>query len=164
MMNKTKRWMLMAGFGAALASLGGAGCMEGKEQKVSATEVEKPAKAPEGVLINLTRGKDDLHAVTMAINMATQAREAGRPTTLFLNVHAPALAAKDLPEDVMMAGETPVKKLLSDFMSKGGQVVVCAHCLQVADMKKEDLVAGAQVVDGKQMLELVGRDVLSLSY
>jgi len=161
MTNRTKRWGWMAGIALAAASLGSVGCVQPKEESVRA--VEKPSAQP-SVLINLTHGKNDLHAVTMALSIATQAQEAGRPTTLFLSVYAPEIATKGVAEDMALQGEEPVKKMLADFIAKGGKVRVCAHCMQVADIKIEDLVSGAQSVNGKQLLDEAGNNVLSLSY
>jgi predicted peroxiredoxin len=112
----------------------------------------------------LTSGKDEPHAVTMALMLATRSQKAGRPTVVFLNVHAPPLAARDLPDSVALPGEAPVKKLLAEFMSSGGRVYVCSHRLGVAGMKNEDLVAGAQPMDGEQLLEQLDRGTIALSY
>jgi predicted peroxiredoxin len=149
----------IAGIMVAVAALVGAGWAPVPERTASAKENTKP-----GLLINLTSGKEDPHAVTMALMLATRAQQAGRPTTLFFNVHAPPLAGRDLPESVALPGETPVKKLLSDFIRQGGRAYVCAHCLGVAGMKSDDLVAGAQTIDGERLLDQLARGTISLSY
>ncbi|WP_437603241.1 DsrE family protein [Sorangium sp. So ce590] len=100
----------------------------------------------------------------MALMLATRSQQAGRPAVLFLNVHAPPLAARDLPDAVALPGEAPVKKLLADFIRSGGRVVVCSHCLAVAGLKSEDLVAGAQPIDGERLLEQLDRGTIALSY
>lgn len=148
-----------AGIMLAGAAAIGVGYATVPERAASAAESAKP-----NLLINLTSGKTDPHAATMALMLATRAQQAGRPTTVFLNVHAPPLAARDLPDSVAMPGEAPVKKLLADFMRSGGRVYVCAHCLGVAGMKNEDLVTGAQSIDGTRFLELLDRDTVTLSY
>jgi predicted peroxiredoxin len=148
-----------AGVLVAAAALASVGCASVPERTANATEIPKS-----GLLINLTSGKDDPHAATMALMFATRSQKAGRPTVVFLNVHAPPLAARDLPDSVGLPGEPPVKKLLAEFMSSGGRVYVCPHCLGVAGMKNEDLVAGVQPMDGEQLLEQLDRGTIALSY
>ena len=129
----------MAGVMVAVAAAASVGCTSAPERAASAKEIPKPS-----LLINLTSGKEDPHAVTMALMLATRSQQAGRPTIVFFNVHAPPLAARDLPDSVALPGEAPVKKLLADFIRSKGRVYVCSHCLGVAGMKNEDLVDGAQ--------------------
>jgi predicted peroxiredoxin len=149
----------IAGIMVAVAALVGAGWAPVPERTASAKENTKP-----GLLINLTSGKEDPHAVTMALMLAARSQQAGRPTVVFLNVHAPPLAARDLAESVVLPGEAPVKKLLADFIRLGGRAYVCSHCLAVAGMKSEELVAGAQVIDGEKLLEQLDRGTIALSY
>jgi predicted peroxiredoxin len=149
----------MAGVAVAVAASAGLGCTSVPERTASAKETPKPS-----LLINLTSGKEATHAVTMALMLATRSQQAGRPTTVFLNVHAPPIAARDLPDSVALPGEAPVKKLLAEFIRSGGRVYVCSHCLGVAGMKNEDLVAGAQPIDGERLLEQLDRGTIALSY
>jgi len=98
-----------------------------------------------GVLVNITRGKDDLHAVSMALALAQHALEDGRSAVVFLNVAAPVFAAADLPQDVQYADFPPVGKMLADFMAAGGKVYACGHCSHVCGLQESDLIDGVIV-------------------
>jgi len=98
-----------------------------------------------GVLVNITAGKDDLHAVSMALGLAQHALDDGRDAAVFLNVAAPVFAAKDLPQDVQYADFPPVSKMLADFMDSGGKVYVCRHCSHVCGVEEDELIEGISV-------------------
>ena len=85
-----------------------------------------PTKQP--ILVNITRGKNELHAVSMALGLAQSALKDGRSAAVFLNVEAPIFAAKNLGDDVKYADFPPIKKMLADFVAAGGRVLVCGHC------------------------------------
>ncbi len=110
---------------AAIAAAGYKGQLASEEQSESAT-ANTSSKQP--ILVNITRGKNELHAVSMALGLAQTAIKDGRPTVVFLNVEAPIFAAKDLGDDIKYADFPPVKKMFADFVAMGGRVLVCGHC------------------------------------
>ncbi len=102
---------------------------EGKSAAAAASESAPAAasgKAP--ILVNITRGKNDIHAVSMAIGLAQSALKDGRKAAVFLNVAAPVFAAKDLGEELKCAEFPPIKRMLADFIDQGGRVLICEHC------------------------------------
>jgi predicted peroxiredoxin len=72
--------------------------------------------------------------------------------------------SRNLPNQVALAGERPVKELLIDAMARGARVFVCPHCMQVTGVKAEDLVVGAEPAPLDAVLERAGKSVISLSY
>jgi predicted peroxiredoxin len=100
----------------------------------------------------------------MALITATRAQHAGWPTIVYLNVHAPPLAARDLPNDVALGGEQSVRELLANAMRSGAKVFVCPHCMQVTGIRAENLVAGAKPETIEAVLERAGKNIVSLSY
>lgn len=127
---------------AAVAAAGYKGQLASAEQSTSAT-ANTSGKQP--ILVNITRGKNELHAVSMALGLAQSAIKNGRPAVVFLNVEAPVFAAKDLGNDVKYADFPPVKKMLADFVAMGGRVLVCGHCAHVVKLEQRDMIDGAQV-------------------
>ena len=101
------------------------------------------AKAP--VLINITRGKEELHAVSMALAFAQAAAKDGRRVAVFLNVKAPIFATKDLDPTLQFSGFPPLKKMLADFVAQGGKVLVCGHCSHVLGLDPKNFIDGAKV-------------------
>ncbi|MBN2293574.1 MAG: DsrE family protein [Pirellulales bacterium] len=116
---------------------------------------------PYGVVLNITRGKDDLHAVSMGLALAIHSLEHGHKTVVFLNVHAPELAVKDLGDDVKYADFPPVREMLRTFMEKGGKLYSCEHCTGVCGVKKENLLEGIAITKhGKLLGELNGNSLV----
>ena len=101
-----------------------------------------PTKQP--ILVNITRGKNELHAVSMALGLAQSALKDGRSAAVFLNVEAPIFAAKNLGDDVKYADFPPIKKMLADFVAAGGRVLVCGHCAHVVKLSHADMIDGAK--------------------
>lgn len=120
---------------------------------------EKPT-----VVVNITRGKDELHAVSMGIGLATDALMAGRRSVIFLNVDAPVFATTDLPANVKFADFPPVKEMLASFMAAGGELYVCGHCAAVLKIAESSLVKGAVVAKHGDLYRKLPTAALSFSY
>ena len=116
------------------------------------------------VVVNITRGKDDLHSVSMAIGLANNAIEAGRRSVIFLNVHAPVFATADLPADVKFADFPPVKEMLASFVADGGELYVCGHCAAVSKVAESSLIKGAVVVAHGDLFKKLPAAALTFSY
>jgi predicted peroxiredoxin len=119
---------------------------------------------PYGVVLNITSGRDDLHAVSMAVALATHSLEHGHKTVIFLNVHAPQLAVEDLGDDVKYADFPPVREMLSTFMEKGGTLYACEHCTAVCGVDKQELLDGITIVKHGQLLDDLNGNSLVFSY
>jgi predicted peroxiredoxin len=144
------------------------GCSNSSGDAASDTATRDDAAASQsdayGVVLNITRGKDDLHAVSMAVALAIHSLEHGHKTVIFLNVHAPELAVKDLGDDVKYADFPPVKKMLGTFMEKGGNLYTCGHCTSVCGVKSEDLLDGIAVIKHSTLLAELNGNSLVFSY
>ncbi|MFZ1933028.1 MAG: heavy-metal-associated domain-containing protein [Thermoguttaceae bacterium] len=144
---------------AAIAAAGYKGTLAAAdEHPAAATAVKSP------ILVNITRGKDQLHAVAMAMALAQAAVKDGRPTTIFLNVEAPIFAAKDLDPELKCEGFPPFKKMLADFIAAGGRVLVCQHCAHLAKMKPAEMIGGAKAVAQSDLLAALSPGTVVLSY
>ena len=156
---------ILAAITVSSASLMLTGCSNssGDAASSNATHNDTAASqsAPYGVVLNITSGKDDLHAVSMAVALAIHSLEHGHKTVIFLNVHAPELAAKDLGDDVKYADFPPVKQMLTTFMEKGGTLYACEHCTGVCGVKSENLLDGIAITKhGKLLGELNGNSLV----
>jgi predicted peroxiredoxin len=122
------------------------------------------ASAKPTVVVNITHGKDDLHAVSMAIGLASDAITAGRRAVIFLNVNAPVLATADLPATVKFADFPPVKEMLASFVAAGGELYVCGHCAAVLKIAESSLIKGAVVTMHGDLYKKLPAAALSFSY
>ncbi|CAN94726.1 hypothetical protein sce4563 [Sorangium cellulosum So ce56] len=152
-----RAWML--GLAIASAVSAGAGCASPPKQPATAEDARQRT-----LLFNVTSGQEDVHAATMALMAASNSLDAGWSTILYFNVHAAALASRNLSDSVALAGERPVKELLAAAIAKGAKVFVCPHCMQVAGVKAEELVEGAKPAALQAVLDQLHGDVISLSY
>jgi copper chaperone CopZ/predicted peroxiredoxin len=130
----------------------------------AASAAPATSTAKRGVVVNITRGKDELHAVSMAIALAAKARADGRPSAVFLNVEAPVFAAKDLAADLKFADFPPVRQMLTDFLSHGGKVFVCEHCAHVVGLQDDQLIDGITLSMQAEVLAAVDDGAAVFSY
>lgn len=124
-----------------------------------AEKAERPT-----VIVNITRGIDDLHAASMAIGLASNAIKAGRRSVIFLNVHAPVLAKADLPVELKFADFPSVKEMLASFVAEGGELYVCGNCAAVTKVAESNLIKGAVVVGHGDLFKKLPAAALTFSY
>lgn len=122
------------------------------------------ASAKPTVVVNITQGKDHLHAVSMAIGLASDAITAGRRSVIFLNVDAPVFATADLPANVKFADFPPVKEMIASFVAAGGELYVCGHCASVLKIAESSLIKGAVVMKHGDLYKKLPATALSFSY
>jgi copper chaperone CopZ/predicted peroxiredoxin len=132
---------------AAIATAGYKGQLASAAQSTPATAAA-PTKQP--ILVNITRGKNELHAVSMALALAQSALKDGRRAAVFLHVEAPVLAAKNMGDDVKYADFPPIKRMLADFIAAGGRVLVCGHCAHVVK-QSSSVPGGAETMPHAQV-------------
>ncbi|MDR3405085.1 MAG: DsrE family protein [Chthoniobacter sp.] len=128
-------------------------------QTPATEKAEKPT-----VVVNITRGEDDLHAVSMAIGLASNAIKAGRRSVIFLSVRAPVLAAADLPATVKFGDFPPIREMLASFVADGGELYVCGHCAAVWKVAESNLIKGAIVVQHGDLFKKLPAAALTFSY
>ena len=146
---------------AAIVSAGYKGQLASAAQSAPATAATSN-KQP--IFINITRGKNELHAVSMALALAQSAIKNRRPAIVFLNVEAPVFAAKNLGDDTKFADFPPVKKMLADFVAMGGRVLVCGHCAHIVKLEQRDMIDGAKVVGHDELFAAMPPGTVVLSY
>ena len=120
---------------------------------------EKPA-----ILVNITSGMDDLHAVSMGLGLAQTSLKHGHEVLVFLNVHAPVFATSSLGEDVKIADFPPVKEMIATVINSGGRIMVCGHCSSVCGVSKEDLIPSVSVSEHGDVLDALKPGMVGFSY
>lgn len=103
------------------------------------------AAAKPSFVLNITSGSEDLHSVTMALQLAGHALDDGRDVSLFFNVRGPELARADLSEKVAFHGNPPIRKMIASLQERGATVIACPHCMEVLGVTADDLLPGARV-------------------
>ncbi len=99
------------------------------------------------VVVNLTR--DKAPSAVMAIRFASVSLERGNTTVIWLNSEGVRLAdAKAKPSQA--------RKMLEDFIAKGGKVYICPHCANMLGVK--ELIKGAEFGKPDVMFGLLSED------
>lgn len=150
-----KGWTMKAAV-VALVVLAGAAVLHSGP---AAGQESKP-----GLVLNVTSGREDLHAVTMALQLAGHGLNDGRAVTLFLNVRAPDLARADLPESLAFGGNPPVRKMLADLLGRGATVLVCPACAEAMGVKASDLLAGVEMATREALFAKLDANTVVFTY
>lgn len=95
------------------------------------------AAAPAPLFLNVTTV--DPHAAHMALSVAEMSAQAGHPVTIFLNLDAVRLAARDA--DMFAAGRADLERALK----AGARLLVCRHCLAYAGLAEAALIEQAEL-------------------
>jgi predicted peroxiredoxin len=108
------------------------------------------------VVINLATGLDDAERVTVALLVGGAAVEQGRQVTMFLTKEAVRLALPGYAEAIACDGCPPIRRLLEQFASGGGQLLVCPICFSARKLREDELVANARIGGATPLWEWVG--------
>jgi sulfur relay (sulfurtransferase) complex TusBCD TusD component (DsrE family) len=94
-----------------------------------------------GLVVNITT--DDTWSATMALSLATTAREQGvEPVIVFLNVRGVYLADSERLPATEGNSDLNIHERLQAFVEAGGQVVACPSCSREAGLTQEDYIEG----------------------
>jgi predicted peroxiredoxin len=121
-------------------------------------------KAAKAFVLNLTTGKEDLHKAWMGLALAEHALDDGRQVTVFLNVHAPALASKKEGAALKFGDKLPMDKMLEKLLGRGATVLVCPACMEAMGVAESDLIQGAQLADREKLFSRLGPNTAVFSY
>jgi predicted peroxiredoxin len=116
------------------------------------------------IVVNLTSGTEDLHAVNMALELASHGLSDDRNVIVFLNVRAPELASKRLPAVCGLAGKPPVAELISKLASRGAVFLCCPSCMDVLGVEKEDLVPEVELATKEGLFGGMDTNTVVFSY
>jgi predicted peroxiredoxin len=115
-------------------------------------------------LINLTSGWEDLHAVTMGLELAGHGLNDDREVIVFLNVRGPELAGKNLPTACGLAGKPRIPDMMSQLMKRGATVLCCPSCMNILGVQETDLAPGVKVATKENLFGKLGVGAVVFSY
>jgi len=116
------------------------------------------------VVFNITSGKEDLQAVTMALQLAGHALDDGREVVLFLNVRAPEFAARQFPDKIAFRTNPPTKTMFADLTKRGARVLVCPHCVEALGMTAANLAEGMHLASRETLFGSLGPNSVVFTY
>jgi predicted peroxiredoxin len=101
--------------------------------------------APKQVVVHLTHYSDNLHAVKMAVHLASMMQGMGAKVTLFLDLEGVRLGSNKESAALISGKDDSIPKELSAFVKAGGQILLCPHCSEKAGITAGDLKPGARI-------------------
>jgi predicted peroxiredoxin len=133
-------------------------------EAVGKKSAEPPSRKPT-LVINLTSGENDLHAVAMGLHFAEHGLADNREVVIFFNVKSPPLARKELPETVRFKDMPPIKEMIAKLHRDGVKMVVCPMCAEIMGVKAEELAPGiAMIKDRKQIFDHLHSNSVVFTY
>ena len=115
------------------------------------------------VVMNITSGREALHDVTMALQLARHAVDDSRTVVLFFNVRGVDVPVESLPADLAFH-DKPIKSLLLSLIERGAVVMVCPHCMKAKGVADADLIEGAAVASRGTLFARLGPDTVVFTY
>lgn len=116
------------------------------------------------ILINNTRGKDDVERATLAFVVANAGVTAGQEATVMLTIEGVWLATKGYADGLQAKGFPPLSEVMQGFMDNGGRVWVCGACAKPREITPEQLIEGPEIVGAVAAVEALVSGAQSLSF
>ena len=132
---------------------------------INAHDSASPDTQKPTLVINLTSGTEDLHAVAMALHFAEHGLADGREVVIFFNVKAPPLARQELDHAVRFKEMPPVREMVSGLLKQGAKMVVCPMCAGITGVEADELAPGIDMIeDRKQIFDHLHADSVVFTY
>ncbi len=106
------------------------------------------------VLVILSCGTDNPNRATRALFFAMVAKKEGKETALFLLDDGVYLAKKGIADKLQAATGDKADDHLTYIQEYGVPIYVCTPCAVSRGIKEEDLIAGARMATGGQMIAM----------
>lgn len=121
------------------------------------------AETTRELVVLMTRGTDhELSSVGFTI--ANGAITSGMQVYMFLTSSAVDLARKGAVDTTQVNPLDPLRKLVQDFVARGGTIWACPPCVQARGYKADDFVEGVKIQGASAMHERLKAGAASLSF
>ena len=115
------------------------------------------------LVILCTRGTDH-ELSSVALTIACGGITSGLKVYLFLTSSAVDTVRKNAIGMTHVAPLDPLKKLLDDFIARGGTIWACPPCVKARGYTQEDFVDGVTIQGASAMHELIKAGAATLSF
>ncbi len=116
------------------------------------------------VLINNTRGRDDVERATLAMVVANAGLTSGQDVTVLLTIDGVWCATKGYTDGLQANGFAPLGELIQKFLDAGGSLWVCGACAKPREITQEQLIEGAKLVGAAAAIEAMVNGAQTLSW
>ena len=108
----------------------------------------------DNVLITLSCGTDNPNRATRAAFFAMVAHKEGKHVTLFLLDDGVFIAKKGMAEHIKAATGDSCDDHLSYLQAHNVPILVCTPCAKTRQIEEQDLIDGARMATGAEMIGL----------
>ena len=109
------------------------------------------------IVVHIGHFTDDLHAVSMALALATNLQKGDVSVTVFLDREGVRLADSRVPQDLRWGSGASVAERYAAFVEAGGSFLLCAHCSEAAGVAAPHLRKGARIASDAEVRDLFER-------
>ena len=120
-------------------------------------------QSPRELVVLVTHGADH-ELSSVAFTIACGAISSGLKPYAFLTSAAIDLLRKRAIEQTQVAPLEPLKKLIEDFIARGGTVWACTPCVKARGYTQEDLIEGVVITGASVMHERIKEGAATLSF
>jgi predicted peroxiredoxin len=106
------------------------------------------------VLITLSCGTDNPNRTTRAVFFAMAAHKEGKNVTVFLLDEGVFIAKKGMSDHIRAATGDSCDDHLSYLQAHGVPILVCTPCAKARQIETDDLIDGARMATGGEMIQL----------
>jgi predicted peroxiredoxin len=106
------------------------------------------------VLITLSCGTDNPNRATRAVFLAMVAHKEGKNVTLFLLDEGVFIAKNGMADHIKAATGDSCDDHLSYLQAHGVPILVCTPCAKARQIEAQDLIEGARLGTGVEMIHL----------
>jgi predicted peroxiredoxin len=115
------------------------------------------------LLIHSSHGAEDPERATLPFVIANNAALAGQDVVVMLTIEGVRVATKGGADRIEHQGLPPLRELLPEYVSNGGQVWACQSCTKPRGITEADLVDGARIAAAMQVVEYLSQGASSLT-
>jgi uncharacterized protein len=115
------------------------------------------------LLIHSSHGAEDPERATLPFVIANNAALAGQDVVVLLTIEAVRVATKGGADRIEHHGLPPLRDLLQEYVSNGGQVWACQSCTKPRGITEADLADGARIAAAMQVVEYLSQGASSLT-
>ncbi len=116
------------------------------------------------VMINNTRGKDDVERASLSFVVGNTALNSGQTATVLLTIEGVWVATRGYADGLEANGFAPLTELMRQFVENGGQLWACGACCKPRGITPEHLIEGAQIVGAATAVEALVTGAQTLSF
>ncbi len=115
------------------------------------------------VVVTLSCGTNDTNRTTRAIFFAMVAHKEGKNAALFLLDEGVYIAKKGIAEGIRAATGDAADDHLAYLQANGVPILVCTPCAKARMISEQDLIEGARMATGGELIKMICDDAAMIS-